>query len=111
MEKTFTNFEVLLHVHVKVFSVKYGCMVSFGGTIEQLLKFSPVKVFHYTVFPTQIIISLHYDPLYTTFCIHVFLPTVEAACLLVGQGVSPHTTHKQNIHTDIPGLQTGEYRN
>ena len=61
------------------------------------------------VFSYSNIISLHYNPLYTPFCI--LLPIVEAACLLVGQGVSPHTTHQQNIHTDIPGLQTGEYSN
>ena len=50
------------------------------------------------------ILSCHYDPLYT-----IFLSTIEATCLLVRQGVSPHTTNQQNIHTDIPGLQTGEY--
>ena len=56
------NFEVLW-LFVKVFSTKFGGMVSIGGTSEQsakvffmkiefstnLCKFSPSKVFHYVL--------------------------------------------------------------
>ena len=60
-EKTFTNFE-LLWLFAKVFSTKFGDIASFGSTSEQsakvfsatlyssnLQKFSPAKIFHYTV--------------------------------------------------------------
>ena len=43
-EKTFTNFEVL-QLFVKIFSAKFGGVVSFGDTSEQSAKVFSVKIY------------------------------------------------------------------
>ena len=73
-EKTFVNFEVLW-LFAKVFSAKFGDVVSFGGTSEQSTKVFSVKMFFPPIcesFLPQKFLTVRYLGVYDVICYVVY---------------------------------------